>query len=441
LAAADEALKAYPRFAALDLQEERRLTELNQRRQILQEEFESQSAELAQREPEQPTPTKMKSIGWVVAALSGLVVALVLFVTGIVLGVTQSPTTGIFVGASGILIGFISLIGLVIGIWQRRATNTSFAVDSQVSQLEDRRERLTQVTAELDNALSTLDLSNWDEFSQKLSAYKELRQAREDARFQFQTRLEDQTLDDLIEQRKAVSRNRRDVDEQLDTPEFRKAAEVAPLDYQKLEANIGALERELEEKEKTRIQRQTRIGDAGHTIEDVHLLAEKKAASEQSLAHLEKWLDVYELTHEVMEEAKEQTLSAASAELAPRISNHLSRITQGRYDRVKADNDLNLKVFSSKKGDWISPERGGELSRGTIDQLYLATRLALLDLLYPNAKPPLLLDDPFVKFDPERRNQALALCQEIAQEHQVLLFTCQDEKVYDRVADWVVALS
>jgi len=43
-----------------------------------------------------------------------------------------------------------------------------------------------------------------------------------------------------------------------------------------------------------------------------------------------------------------------------------------------------------------------------------------------------------VKFDPDRREQAMALCKEIAQEHQVLLFTCHDD--YDAAADWVVEL-
>jgi uncharacterized protein YhaN len=73
-----------------------------------------------------------------------------------------------------------------------------------------------------------------------------------------------------------------------------------------------------------------------------------------------------------------------------------------------------------------------------VDQLYLAARLALLDLLYRDTKPPLLLDDPFVKFDPDRREQAMELCKEIAQDHQILFFTCHN--VYDAIAGYVVNL-
>jgi ABC-type hemin transport system ATPase subunit len=80
----------------------------------------------------------------------------------------------------------------------------------------------------------------------------------------------------------------------------------------------------------------------------------------------------------------------------------------------------------------------GELSRGTVDQLYLAARLALIDLLFQDARPPLLMDDPFVTFDPQRRQAALHLCREIADTHQVLFFTCHDG--YDGIATEVITL-
>jgi uncharacterized protein YhaN len=104
---------------------------------------------------------------------------------------------------------------------------------------------------------------------------------------------------------------------------------------------------------------------------------------------------------------------------------------------VQVDDEMQLRVFSREKQDWIAATDGA-LSQGTLDQLYIAARLALLELLYPEARPPLLLDDPFVKFDADRREQAVGLCKEIAREYQVLLFTCHDG--YAEAADWVVQL-
>ena len=249
--------------------------------------------------------------------------------------------------------------------------------------------------------------------------------------------LGDQTLEALIEERKNASRHRRDAEEALEAPEVQRAVKVLSLQYEELKQDIERLETELDEKKQERIKYQTRRDDATYTIEDVHRLDERKACAERDLARLAERLGIYELTYEVMKEAKEQTMRSACDELEPKIGAYLCRITQGRYDKVEADNDLNLRVFSQEKGDWATPN-SGELSRGTVDQLYLAARLALLDLIYRDTKPPLLLDDPFVKFDPDRREQAIGLCKEIAREHQVLLFTCSD--AYDLFADNMIEL-
>ena len=58
-----------------------------------------------------------------------------------------------------------------------------------------------------------------------------------------------------------------------------------------------------------------------------------------------------------------------------------------------------------------------------MDQLYLAVRLAVCDLCLPQ-RPPIVLDDALADFDDGRAAQGLALLRELAEEQQVLLFTC-----------------
>jgi uncharacterized protein YhaN len=246
-----------------------------------------------------------------------------------------------------------------------------------------------------------------------------------------------ETLEELVEQRKEASRHHRDAEEALQSPEMCRAVEVTPLEYEELRQDVDRLQEELDEKKQQRIRCEARCEVASFSLEDIHRLAESKAAAERSLTYLEDRLGIYQLTRDVIQEAKEQTMRSARDKLEPRVKAYLKEITQGRYDSVEVDDDLNLRVFSQEKGDWIAAE-GSELSRGTIDQLYMAVRLALLDLLYRDAKPPLLLDDPFIKFAPERSKQAIELCKKIAQDHQILLFTCHD--IYDAVTDWVIRL-
>ena len=129
-------------------------------------------------------------------------------------------------------------------------------------------------------------------------------------------------------------------------------------------------------------------------------------------------------------------MSTAREELEPRLSRYLAQVTGGRYDRAVVDDDLGLQIPHPAK------ERGpieiDELSQGTRDQVYLSARLALCDLIFDKARPPLLMDDPFVKFDPERRDAALKLCKHLAADRQIILFTCQEG--YDPYADHVIEL-
>jgi uncharacterized protein YhaN len=65
------------------------------------------------------------------------------------------------------------------------------------------------------------------------------------------------------------------------------------------------------------------------------------------------------------------------------------------------------------------------LSRGTVEQLYLALRLALIQAYHQKGvNLPLVLDDTLVNFDHRRARQAVRLLQEMSASHQLLLFTC-----------------
>jgi uncharacterized protein YhaN len=65
-------------------------------------------------------------------------------------------------------------------------------------------------------------------------------------------------------------------------------------------------------------------------------------------------------------------------------------------------------------------------SDGTVDQLYLALRLAVAEELTPEA--PLVLDDAFVRFDDTRLAAAMDILRKFGETKQVILFTCQSRE-------------
>lgn len=124
----------------------------------------------------------------------------------------------------------------------------------------------------------------------------------------------------------------------------------------------------------------------------------------------------------------QETLAQARAELqrrfAPRITKRaqtlLAHMTDGRYNGLTMGQDFSLQA---KAGEEDVLHDLLWRSDGTMDQLYLALRLAVAEELTPNA--PLILDDALVRFDDERMKATVEILKDMAKTRQVICFTCQ----------------
>jgi DNA repair exonuclease SbcCD ATPase subunit len=171
--------------------------------------------------------------------------------------------------------------------------------------------------------------------------------------------------------------------------------------------------------------------------------AEKVAASSESLeqaqeqlAAAERRLRIYEDVLTTLNAAEQGTMKKAARFLEKRMANDVEEITDGRYRRLKVDEQsLTFSVFAPELNNWIDVNR---LSQGTLDQLYLCARLGLVRQVTEPGTPPLIFDDPFVTFDADRAERALGVLKALGSDFQVILITSSDR--YDAAADNVVVL-
>jgi len=167
-------------------------------------------------------------------------------------------------------------------------------------------------------------------------------------------------------------------------------------------------------------------------------LSERLAAAREREAELQRRLAVYEGTLAAIDAAERATLKTAARYLEERMGPTIATVTDGRYDEIEIDErSLAFRVRAPETGELVEVDR---LSQGTADQLFLAARLGLVRLVTLDRRPPLILDDPFVTFDPGRGERALQLVKAFAHEHgfQVLYLTCSDR--FDTLADELVVL-
>ncbi|EAE6298808.1 hypothetical protein BFE06_12195 [Listeria monocytogenes] len=103
-------------------------------------------------------------------------------------------------------------------------------------------------------------------------------------------------------------------------------------------------------------------------------------------------------------------------------SEYFNHLTSGNYKKVYLqDNRLQVE---SKGSIPFFPE---ELSQATKEQLYLAIRFALIDVIHKDFPLPIIIDDGFVHFDSSRMGQMMQLLQKRKSENQVIFFTCHQE--------------
>lgn len=121
----------------------------------------------------------------------------------------------------------------------------------------------------------------------------------------------------------------------------------------------------------------------------------------------------------------EDRLNELSGELQRQLENRLNgaasgilaEITEGRYTRLLIEEKLHMSVF--KEGRRIPLE---QLSRGTVEQIYFALRMAASDVLREE-EYPVILDDTFAYYDDVRLGNTLKWLAK--HRKQVIIFTCQ----------------
>ncbi len=186
------------------------------------------------------------------------------------------------------------------------------------------------------------------------------------------------------------------------------------------------------------------IGEADENIEK---LKESRSAYQKQMEDLEKQLDLRDekalelsemkeaqardqykygllsLTHEYLKAAKEQLTARYMEPIARGFSKYYKMLTGDEKGNWQIDANIELKVreFGElRETKW--------LSAGYQDLIGVCMRLALVDAMYEEEKPFLILDDPFVNLDEEKVKSGNKLLLSVAEEYQVIYFTCHDSR-------------
>ena len=135
-------------------------------------------------------------------------------------------------------------------------------------------------------------------------------------------------------------------------------------------------------------------------------------------------LDIsYNLAKECLEKAYDEIKHNISPKFEQKLCEIISYITNEKYKKVSVDDEEGIHV-ELENGSIVSVDK---LSSGTIDEMYLALRLSILDEI-SNENMPIMLDETFAYFDDNRLKNILYYLQDKNYENQIILFTCTNRE-------------
>lgn len=119
-------------------------------------------------------------------------------------------------------------------------------------------------------------------------------------------------------------------------------------------------------------------------------------------------------------EASEEIHQEFGSDFQQKVSEIMTAITNGAYGKIRIDDSM--QMIAEKERSFLDIDY---LSAGTVEQIYFAVRLAAAEILFPEEKFPIILDDIFGNFDDKRLKWTLKYLSE--QDRQIFIFTCKKE--------------
>lgn len=158
-------------------------------------------------------------------------------------------------------------------------------------------------------------------------------------------------------------------------------------------------------------------------LDEMVVLEEKREADKEKLAELREKESIINIAIENLMDAYEEMKTTITPKFTKNLSESIQKISSNKYNKVTI-NDENGMIIENNRGEYVEAIK---LSTGTIDQLYLAFRLSMINEL-SKENLPIILDESFAYSDNNRLKNMLQYLTSDLNNHQTIIFTCTDRE-------------
>jgi len=146
--------------------------------------------------------------------------------------------------------------------------------------------------------------------------------------------------------------------------------------------------------------------DRHHKVEQLEGMSQK---FQTAIDEHRRRISVRQVATELLQGACGRIIQRFNYEVRDLVGMTLPLFTDGHYQYLRIDPDLNVRIFSKEKHDFMDID---EVSSGTQRQTMLALRISLARQLLERTRGMpqfIFLDEPFAFFDEQRTRQTLAV--------------------------------
>ena len=161
-------------------------------------------------------------------------------------------------------------------------------------------------------------------------------------------------------------------------------------------------------------------------LQNIEPQLEKLAEYEERLAVEKEMYDellekkrIYDMILELLRDSYEEMKANITPEYNKKVSKMIEIFSDGKYKNVSITDGINVELENGQRVE------ASKLSVGTIEQIYLALRLSIINELSEESFP-IILDEPFAYSDKDRMSDMMQFLAKV--DNQVIVLTCTDRE-------------
>lgn len=325
------------------------------------------------------------------------------------------------------------------GLYQKKENDWEQAKKAYKNELGE--QKLQDLEAELDRYGDLSGVRSAEEITEDIvetrTTLNQLNKEAEEAQSKIEEWIDRYgSSDDVILELAEISRSLRDLESDLDDlptlPEGYASSDEFIKEANRLDRHIQQLKDQIFEKKQERTQLEAEASDTS-SEELQKLYEEAEAEFERINRRAETLARVREKSLEMIESMDSDTYKS----LETGFVKWLELMVGDRFSTVDMDSDMPL-AFKTNEATSLSYSL---LSHGTKDTVALAWRFALCQKFLDKEPGFIILDDPMVDIDPERRKGVVKAIREFSKNHQIIIMSCHPDHAENLGDDTLVRLA